>query len=508
MKMDLNLTALAAALLLSGCASDSNSTATVTPTTNQTDTTQEAASLQQHIAQAEMRMEQAHAQDLMWLASELMQDAEKALSDAKEYYTVIEQDPTQANSSSGFFSSTTNWQAAKDSLAAFNDAVDQAQALQQQAHTILAEAFSYRVQLQHLNAVEYFPDTSRALDSEFKTLIEWIAEDDAERATQAQPALVTQLRAFEVKTVTHIYLDAAKQELAKLNSANVIQHAPDTLAAGAAAVVAAEAFITADPRDMATIQTKADEAMFALHHTRYIAEAVQQLKLLPVKDYERYVVSQETLLFNIAQALGAEDSRDRSMPEQGQALVAFITQYQQDLEDIKQLHAQLTSANDKVVKLEHDLSQLNEQNRKVAKLEAQLATLHSTAPVTQAPIATEATAAVEDVVKASTVTEDTAEAATESLDTETVAETEAVPTTDAVITEPETAENADTTATTEVIAAEADTHQTTDIVTETATETVTKTATETDLATDVENTVETAPTKNTVTNTSTDTTAQ
>ncbi|MGF1687665.1 hypothetical protein L4C36_13345 [Photobacterium japonica] len=459
MKMDLKLTALAAALLLSGCASDSNSTATVTPTTNQTDTTQEAASLQQHITQAESRMEHAQAQDLMWLASDLMQDAEKALSDAKEYYAVIEQDPTQANSSSGFFSSTTNWQAAKDSLAAFNDAVDQAQTLQQQAHTILAEAFSYRVQLQHLNAAEYFPDTSRALDSEFKTLIEWIAEDDAERATQAQPALVTQLRAFEVKTVTHIYLDAAKQELAKLNSANVVQHAPDTLAAGAAAVVAAEAFITADPRDMATIQTKADEAMFALHHTRYIAEAVQQLKLLPVKDYERYVVSQETLLFNIAQALGAEDSRDRSMPEQGQALVAFITQYQQDLEDIKQLNAKLAAATDKVETLEHDLSQLNEQNRKVAKLEAQLAAMHITpaAPVdakTDIPESTATTPVTVTAEVAGTGSTEDRQTDAETTEATPVVVTEAMETTEAKKTETETA------VTDEVVTDEAVTNET------------------------------------------------
>ncbi|GAL05506.1 ATPase [Photobacterium aphoticum] len=326
MKMDLKLTALAAALLLAGCASDSNNTAaTATPATNHAEAASEVATLKQQITQAEQRLAQAKTQELDWLATDLMQEATQALQDAKEYYVVIEKDPTQAHSSSGFFSSTTNWQAAEENLKAFNDAVNQAQALQRQAHTLLAEAFSYRSQLHQLKANDIYPSTYQRLDGEFKTLIEWIADNDAERATQAQPALVTKLRALEVKTVVHLYLDDAKKTLASLKKANISQHAPDTLAAAAAAVVAAEAFITADPRDMDTIKQKADDAVFALKHTRHIADAVQQLKLLPAKDYERYVVSQETILLNISQALGADDSRDRALPEQGQAIVATFS---------------------------------------------------------------------------------------------------------------------------------------------------------------------------------------
>lgn len=528
MKMDLKLTALAAALLLAGCASDSNnSAATATPATNHAEAASEVASLKQQITQAEQRLAQAKTQELDWLATDLMQEATQALQDAKEYYTVIEKDPTQAHSSSGFFSSTTNWQAAEENLKTFNDAVNQAEALQRQAHTLLAEAFSYRTQLHQLKANDIYPSTYQRLDGEFKTLIEWIADNDAERATQAQPALVTKLRALEVKTVVHMYLDDAKKTLASLKKANISQHAPDTLAAAAAAVVAAEAFITADPRDMDTIKQKADDAVFALKHTRHIADAVQQLKLLPAKDYERYVVSQETILLNISQALGADDSRDRALPEQGQAIVTYIQQYQHDLADIKQLQTQLTAATEKVTKLENDLSQLNEQNKKVAMLEAQLATLHSTAPVitaapvkAQAPVATEAAVAEEaiEAVEASAAT-DTAEAATDSIETEavaetkTTAETDTVETTDAVITEPdtaatvETAESAETTVTAETVTTEAKT--TTEATTTEATaETVTDVAPEANKVADVENTLETTPTKRAATDNTTENAAQ
>ncbi|GHA48227.1 hypothetical protein ACFFLZ_16005 [Photobacterium aphoticum] len=523
MKMDLKLTALAAALLLAGCASDSNNTAaTATPATNHAEAASEVSTLKQQITLAEQRLALAKTQELDWLATDLMQEATQALQDAKEYYAVIEKDPTQAHSSSGFFSSTTNWQAAEENLKAFNDAVNQAEALQRQAHTLLAEAFSYRTQLHQLKANDIYPSTYQRLDGEFKTLIEWIADNDAERATQAQPALVTKLRALEVKTVVHLYLDDAKKTLASLKKANISQHAPDTLAAAAAAVVAAEAFITADPRDMDTIKQKADDAVFTLKHTRHIADAVQQLKLLPAKDYERYVVSQETILLNISQALGADDSRDRALPEQGQAIVAYIQQYQRDLADIKQLQTQLTTANEKVTKLENDLSQLNEQNKKVAMLEAQLATLHSTAPViTAAPVKAQAPVATETAVaeEASAVTETTTEAATDSIEAEAVAETknaaetDTVETTDAVITESdtaaavETAESAEKTVTAETVTTEAAT-TTEATTTEVTADAVTDVDPEADKMADVKNSVETTPTKRAATDNTTENAAQ
>ncbi|MGF1724201.1 hypothetical protein [Photobacterium nomapromontoriensis] len=362
MKTDLKITAIAAALLLVGCASDSNSTASLPTETNISETISQTESLAKSIQHSEEQLSQAQQDELVWFASSSMNDAEKALQEAKEYYTVFEKDPSKAHNSSGFFSSTTNLQAADEAIQQFEISLNKAKAIRTQSLSTLEEAFSYRKQLQYINAAKYYPSNSKGVESELKKLVGYIADGDIEQATKAQPTLVTKQRALEVKTITRIYLTPAKEELARLKQAHVSLHAPDTLAAAAATIPAAETFIAAEPRAIAKIQDKADEAMFALHHAGHIADGVTQLKALSEQDYERYVLKFESILLNISQALGADDLRDTAISEQGKTLVSYIRTQQLDSTDKQlsqqQLLAQLAAQDKQVALLKEKIAQL------------------------------------------------------------------------------------------------------------------------------------------------------
>ena len=133
MKKEFRIAAIVAAITLSGCASDSNSTASLPLETNQTQNETQFQDVTQAIDLANNTLEESHKMELAWFATEQLKDAVDALNDAKEYYAEFELDPSEANRSAGIFSSKTNIQATQDALTQFNLYI-------QKANTIRSEA--------------------------------------------------------------------------------------------------------------------------------------------------------------------------------------------------------------------------------------------------------------------------------------------------------------------------------------------------------------------------------
>ncbi|PSW08168.1 hypothetical protein C9J01_24615 [Photobacterium rosenbergii] len=385
MKKGLTLTAIAVTVLLSGCASDSDATKTLPLESNQSEASTQIHSIANQISQAEEKHNNAKSDELQWFATKHFQQADKALKEAKEYYAVFETDPSKAHSSTGFFSSRTNLQASEEALNQFNLSIAKAEMIREKALSTLDEAFSYRAQLQSLNVNKYYPKSNERLESQLKTLVNYIADDRAERATSGQPDLVSKQRALEVKTVTRIYLSEAKKELARLKNSNTALHAPDTLAVASTRITAAEAFIGAEPRAYGKIEEKSADAEFALKHAEHIADVVQKLKALPEKDYERHVLAFEKLLVNISKALGSDDLRDNPINQQGKLLVSLIeeqkAQSSEGEQNLQNILAQLSEEQEKVNDLEASLSDEKQANfqsgEKVKQLETKIAELNA-----------------------------------------------------------------------------------------------------------------------------------
>lgn len=324
MKKEFRIAAIAAAIMLSGCASDSNSTASLPLETNQTQNESQFQNVTQALDLASNTLEDSHNKELAWFATEQLKDAVDALKEAKEYYAEFELDPSEANSSAGIFSSKTNIQATQEALAQFNVYIQKANAIRSEALTVLEDAFSYRKQLNSLAVQKYYPKTAKKLEQQLKNLVDYIADDNTDKAIKYQPELVRKQRALEVKTVTKIYLSENQKELKRQKTAGINRHAPETLRHAEATLKAAEAFINAEPRAISRITDKAEETRFALAHSKQIATIVKKLKAMPQSDYERHIISYEKILLQISVALGSGDLRDQPITQQGKSLINHI----------------------------------------------------------------------------------------------------------------------------------------------------------------------------------------
>ncbi|MEJ2762707.1 hypothetical protein VV869_01685 [Photobacterium sp. MCCC 1A19761] len=399
MKRELKVAVIAAAvtLTLSGCASNSNSDSveSLPLETNQSQTAIQIDKVKQSIDAAEKVLVSTKEIELDWFATKAVTDAKQALAEAKEYYKEFELDPSEANSSSGFFSSKTNIQAAEEGIAKFNAHINKAKSIRTEVLTILEEAFSYHNQLKEIDAAKHYPTTASQLESELKRLVDDVANENIDDAINGQPKLVTKQRALEVKTVTKIYLSDAQQELKRLKLAKIDMHAPKTLSQAAAAVTAAKAFIAAEPRATTQIIDKVDEAVFSLKHAEQIATVVKKLKAMPESDYERHVLSYEKILLNITLALGADDMRDQALTKQGEGLVQYIKDNlkneqetmlaQQKLrQDLKDQRARAALLEEKVGKLSAQLIIAKQAAETVPTLETP-----AVAPAKQAAVETE-----------------------------------------------------------------------------------------------------------------------
>uniref|UniRef100_A6VV29 Lipoprotein n=1 Tax=Marinomonas sp. (strain MWYL1) TaxID=400668 RepID=A6VV29_MARMS len=364
------------ALTITGCASNPDSASSLAADAKQSETITQINNLKQAIDAANQKTTYGIEEELDWFATKEIKDANDALTEAKDYYAKFEFNPSEANSSTGFFSSTTNITAAEEGISKFNEHMTKAINIKAAALSALAEAFEYRTQLKKIDAQKYFPSTVKELEGDLKKLVDQVSNDKVEAAINSQPALIAKQRALEIKTVTAIYLTDAQKELDRLVKANTAQDAPKSLSQASASLTAAIAFVAAEPRSISKIELKAEEAIFSIKRAEQIALTVKKLKALQQKDYEDYIINYEKILFATSNALGADDSRDLSFEEQGKALVVFIEANLKDQEaSIKaqqNLQKELKNQKSYTELLEEKISTLNTSLADVKKSLADL----------------------------------------------------------------------------------------------------------------------------------------
>ncbi|PSU51608.1 hypothetical protein C9J12_01265 [Photobacterium frigidiphilum] len=412
MKKEFRIAALAAAITLSGCASDSDATANVDPQTNQAQLQEQISSFKTEINDAESALKAVGAKDLAWFATRQITDAKDALKEAKEYFSEYESDSSTMNNSIGLFTSTTYLQATTESLDTFTDNLNKAKSIYAETATVLEDALNYRKQLEKIDAKKHYPKTAQQLERQLKTLVDYMANDNKDRAIKSQPELVRKQHNLEVRTITKIYLSDNQKELQRQKTAGVAQHAPKTLRHAEAKLKASETFIATEPRAISSITQKAEETRFELAHSQLIATAVQNLKAMPDKDYERHILSYEHILTDISAALDSGDVRDQPVLQQGKHVVASIKANQK-------------SQNDLVAALESQLAEAV-----MAQKTTMLASTKTEEVKTAAVIETIATETVEAEVSVEAPT-------TETVEAEIISETPAAETVEAEIIEDE-----------------------------------------------------------------------
>ena len=118
-----------AAITLSGCASNPDSASNLAADAKQSETITQINEFKKLQDDADRQVSQGVQNELSWFATDEIEEANKALEEAKEYYATFEFDPSEANSSTGLFTSTTNLEAANESLNQFNNYMNKARSL-------------------------------------------------------------------------------------------------------------------------------------------------------------------------------------------------------------------------------------------------------------------------------------------------------------------------------------------------------------------------------------------
>ena len=379
------LISVAVTLALTGCASSGSSVNTLENDAARSELMIQINSVKQSLDAADQTFTQSQALELNWYATDDFNDAKEALDTAKSYYAEYESNPSEAHDKTGFFSSTTNLEATEANLKRFSDKIERAKATRIQARATLSEAFSNRDYLQKIDAKQHFPRIAQALEQELKDLIDLIADQRIERATQSQPALLAKQHTLEVKTITKVYLTEAQQAYQTLSRSSAKQLAPKAFSQASASLTDALALVASNPKQLENIQEKARLSVFFTHRAELIVSEIEALQAMQKRpqSHENYILRFEAMLYAIQQQLGAGDVRDKAFEEQSKALVAFIANSVQASQSASQqldaLHVTINEKNAYIKALLEERSQLK----------AELAALTAT-PATEQPPASSA----------------------------------------------------------------------------------------------------------------------
>ncbi|MCL9776864.1 synaptonemal complex protein 1 [Vibrio methylphosphonaticus] len=343
-------------------------------------------------------------EQLKWYATQAYSSMTKALKEARSAYSEFEHEPSKINDSD-LFSSQNYGQEMTASLDAFELAYRSAIATKQRVLSVMSVSFENNTYLEKVNAQTLFPTEFKRVEQQFKRTIDYIANNetiDNERLI----ALETKQHQLEAKSVTKHYLGEAKQQFSQHKKQRYSVDAPLVMARSEATLSKAEAFIQSSPRNHDEIQVRADTVSFALQRTEKIVQQVRELKSLPEKQYERYILNLEAQLHAIAVASATGDHRNKTLIEHAKyiessmldtqksddekwlSLTMELKQVKQDIEataaQSNQLMAEKQALQSKVNSLE--AQKVAQLNTGVTQPEPESLQVENIAPVTPAAV--------------------------------------------------------------------------------------------------------------------------
>ncbi|MCW8346908.1 hypothetical protein MD535_12955 [Vibrio sp. ZSDZ65] len=252
-------------------------------------------------------------EELKWYATQAYSAMTEALKEARHAYSEFEHEPRKINDSD-LFSSQNYGQEMTASLDEFELAYRSAIATKQRVLSVMSVSFENNTYLEKANAQSLFPTEFKRVEQQFKRTVDYVANNesiDNERLI----ALETKQHQLEAKSVTKHYLGDAKQQFSQQKKQRYSVDAPLVMARSEATLSKAEAFIQSSPRNHKEIQVRADTVSFALQRTDKVVQQVRELKSLPEKQYERYILNLEARLHAIAVASATGDHRNKTLIE-------------------------------------------------------------------------------------------------------------------------------------------------------------------------------------------------
>lgn len=329
------LACLALATSLIGCASTSSDESQQTVTTNV-----QLELFDELKARLDTAVKQHSDEELQWFATQAYASMTEALKEARDAYSEFEHDPKNINES-GLFSSQTYGQEMIASLNVFEMAYKSAENTKQRVLTVMAVAFENREYLHKVNAAAIYPNDFRRVEKQLKQVVDHVA-NNAEIDNEKLVSLEKSQHQLEAKSVTKHYLGEPQETFKKQKQQQFASDAPLVMARSEAALMQAKAFIQGSPRQHDEIQQRADAVEFALQRAEKIVTQVRELKALPEKQYERYILNLEQALHGIATASAAGDFRNETLKDHAKLIEqAMVKTSQSDQQKWQSLAVEL-----------------------------------------------------------------------------------------------------------------------------------------------------------------------
>lgn len=324
MKITKTAVALCMILGVSGCQSTSESVG------SKSETNQEGVELFTsafEVSQAQYQKWETELQGFEGLkiyAPENFSELNSAWKEASEIYQELRVEPSKINKSYSMFSSETYAEALTEQLSIAEASYQALTALKAKADTILADAIAQMDYLETIEADKIYNRQFNSLYRKYKALFEYVVVDELEEAQEAQVEFLNQAKSLEIKVVQKKFIQPLKVRLVQLRKNDLNDIAVTSFATAAAQIKLAESTVTANPRDLKSIEGAVAAANFELEHVKNVAHQVKLLASVEDEHFEPAVLEIENRLLAISKAVDGSDYRDQVLRVQAKKIVASI----------------------------------------------------------------------------------------------------------------------------------------------------------------------------------------
>lgn len=324
MKITKTAVALCMILGVSGCQSTAESVG------SKSETNQEGVELFTsafEVSQAQYQKWETELQGFEGLkiyAPENFSELNSAWKEASEIYQELRVEPSKINKSYSMFSSETYAEALTEQLSIVEASYQALTALKAKADTILADAIAQMDYLETIEADKIYNRQFNSLYRKYKALFEYVVVDELEEAQEAQVEFLNQAKSLEIKVVQKKFIQPLKVRLVQLRKNDLNDIAVTSFATAAAQIKLAESTVTANPRDLKSIEGAVSAANFELEHVKNVAHQVKLLASVEDEHFEPAVLEIENRLLAISKAVDGSDYRDQVLRVQAKKIVASI----------------------------------------------------------------------------------------------------------------------------------------------------------------------------------------
>ncbi|TKF19742.1 hypothetical protein FCV43_14890 [Vibrio genomosp. F6] len=324
MKITKTAVALCMILGVSGCQSTSESVG------SKSETNQEGVELFTsafEVSQAQYQKWETELQGFEGLkiyAPENFSELNSAWKEASEIYQELRVEPSKINKSYSMFSSETYAEALTEQLSIVEASYQALTALKAKADTILADAIAQMDYLETIEADKIYNRQFNSLYRKYKALFEYVVVDELEEAQEAQVEFLNQAKSLEIKVVQKKFIQPLKVRLVQLRKNDLNDIAVTSFATATAQIKLAESTVTANPRDLKSIEGAVAAANFELEHVKNVAHQVKLLASVEDEHFEPAVLEIENRLLAISKAVDGSDYRDQVLRVQAKKIVASI----------------------------------------------------------------------------------------------------------------------------------------------------------------------------------------